>query len=181
MCFVLQKSGEKNCILRLNCRPAAEAELRGDVDHPHLRGIVLFYPCGMGTVVLAEVSGLPYDPSPCASNLFAMHLHAGGTCEPDKYAVEHGEPSFSETGGHFNPLACPHPAHAGDLPPLFGNRGYAWMGVFTERFRPEDVIGKTVILHAQRDDFISQPAGDAGKRIACGVVKRDGKIPLERD
>ena len=79
--------------------------------------------------------------------------------------------SFASAGGHYNPKNCPHPAHAGDLPPLFGNQGYAWQGFYTERFIPDDVVGKAVIIHGQRDDFTTQPAGDAGSRIGCGVIR----------
>lgn len=156
---------KKDFVLTLNRRPQARAQMRGDAQHPQLRGTVSFYACSRGTVVLAELWGLPYDASPCAPNIFAMHLHAGGSCDG------HDAMAFSDAGGHYNPDGCAHPAHAGDLPPLFGNRGYAWQGCYTERFTPQEVIGKTVIVHARRDDFTSQPAGDAGERIGCGVIE----------
>lgn len=142
--------------------PAARAVVRGDASHPALRGKVAFYHSGGGTVMTAEFTGLPYDPAPCAANICALHIHAVGECVPP----------FASAGGHYNPGNCPHPAHAGDLPPLFSNRGFAWQAFYTERFRPEDVIGKSVIVHDRRDDFTSQPAGDAGNRIACGVIEK---------
>ena len=111
--------------------------------------------------MLAELWGLPYDSAPCTPNVYVIHTHAGGGCSGD----------FFDAGGHYNPDNCPHPAHAGDMPPLFGNRGYAWQGFYTERFTPKEVVGKTVIVHDQRDDFKTQPAGDAGGRIACGVIR----------
>lgn len=79
---------------------------------------------------------------------------------------------FPLTGSHYNPDNCPHPYHAGDLPPLFGNRGIAWSAFLTNRFQVRDVLGKTVIIHASPDDFTSQPAGNSGKKIACGVIVR---------
>ena len=61
--------------------------------------------------------------------------------------------------------------HAGDLPPLFGCNGYAVSIFLTDRFLVADVIGKTMILHDRPDDFKTQPAGDAGEKIACGVIQ----------
>ena len=159
-----QRDQNKSIRFPFGARPAARARIRGDAAHPQLHGVAEFFPCRNGTLVFAEVWGLPYDPARCAPNIYALHVHAGGGCTgtPDAH--------FSGAGGHDNPKDCPHPAHAGDLPPLFGNRGYAWQGVYTERFTPAGVVGKTVIVHGQRDDFTTQPAGDAGARIGCGVI-----------
>jgi len=63
-----------------------------------------------------------------------------------------------------------HPHHAGDLPPLFGNNGYALSMFLTTRFSVSEIIGRTVILHSAPDDFTSQPAGNSGVKIACGVI-----------
>ena len=48
--------------------------------------------------------------------------------------------------------------------------GYAWLQVYTGRFQPEDIIGKTVVLHGMPDDFHTQPSGDSGMKIACGEI-----------
>ena len=77
---------------------------------------------------------------------------------------------FADAHGHYNPKGTPHPEHAGDLPPLLSNHGMAWMAVYTDRFYPEDVVGRTVIIHEKADDFRSQPSGDAGEMIACGEI-----------
>ncbi|HOV70119.1 MAG TPA: superoxide dismutase family protein, partial [Clostridia bacterium] len=58
----------------------------------------------------------------------------------------------------------------GDLPVLFSNAGRAKMTVFTNRFHVRDIIGKAVIIHQNPDDYVSQPSGSAGKRLACGVI-----------
>ena len=58
-----------------------------------------------------------------------------------------------------------------DLPPLFGSRGYAFSVFLTDRFLLSEVIGKTVIIHENSDDFTSQPSGNAAEKLACGVVK----------
>jgi Cu-Zn family superoxide dismutase len=78
---------------------------------------------------------------------------------------------FSEAMTHYNPNNCLHPFHAGDLPPLFGSRGYAFSVFLSDRFSLSDVLGKTVIIHGNPDDFTTQPSGNAGEKLACGVVK----------
>lgn len=64
-----------------------------------------------------------------------------------------------------------HPKHAGDLPPLLACQGSAYLSVKTDRFCVEDILGRTVVIHSDPDDFHSQPAGNAGKKIACGVIR----------
>ena len=80
---------------------------------------------------------------------------------------------FQNADGHYNPNKTGHPDHAGDLPPVLANNGNAWMMFYTTRFYPEDIIGKTVVIHEKRDDFKTQPSGDAGAMIACGGVRGD--------
>ena len=62
-------------------------------------------------------------------------------------------------------------ACAGDMPPLFGNHGYAFSVFYSERFCVCDIIGKTVIIHLNPDDFHTQPAGNSGTKIACGKIE----------
>ena len=83
-----------------------------------------------------------------------------------------GGADFSDTGGHYNPDAQEHPRHAGDLPPLLSVGGRAFLAVETGRFTPCEVIGRTVVIHGSADDFHTQPSGNAGKKIACGVIRR---------
>ena len=85
--------------------------------------------------------------------------------------MAHSNDSFPLSGTHYNPGECEHPHHAGDLPPLFGCNGYAVSIFLTDRFLVDDVIGKTLIIHDRPDDFKTQPAGDAGEKIACGVIR----------
>lgn len=158
-------SKHPSLISALSMRPDAHAVISGDASHPHLFGYADFYAHKNGTLLIAELWGLPYDSSPCTSNIFAMHIHDIGECDGGAATP------FSGAGGHYNPHNCPHPAHAGDLPPLFGNQGYAWQGFYTQRFTVKDIVGKTLIIHSQRDDFTTQPAGDAGQRIGCGIIK----------
>ena len=46
------------------------------------------------------------------------------------------------------------------------------MCFFTDKFKPKDIIGRAVIIHQNPDDYRSQPSGNSGKRIACGIIKR---------
>ena len=77
----------------------------------------------------------------------------------------------SDAKAHYNPDNCEHPYHAGDMPPIFGNNGYAFSIFLTNRFCTDEIIGKTVIIHLQPDDFHSQPSGDSGAKIACGEIR----------
>ncbi|MDD3920688.1 MAG: superoxide dismutase family protein [Eubacteriales bacterium] len=147
--------------------PAARADIKGSADYPALTGYANFYPYRNGVFMVTEVWGLPYDTSPCGSNVLGLHLHENGDCAPTG-----GAQAFSSAGGHFNPRSCPHPMHAGDLPPLFSNHGYAYQGFYSDRLSIRDILGRAIVIHSQRDDFSSQPAGDSGSRIACGIILR---------
>ncbi|MHB1315323.1 MAG: superoxide dismutase family protein [Christensenellales bacterium] len=147
-------------------KPGAVAEVRGSANYPQIKGTVSFYPSMRGTLVVADVSGLPYSESMCGGRIFGFHIHEGGWCGGNE-----ADP-FADTKGHYNPKNCPHPQHAGDLPPLFGNKGYAWCSVLTNRFTVGDIIGRTIIIHADPDDFTTQPSGKSGEKIACGVIRR---------
>lgn len=141
-------------------RPTARAVLGGGDAHPELVGEVLFSPYGKGTLVIARAVGLPRP------GFLGFHIHEKGDCATG------GDTSFSSAGGHYDPHNVPHPWHAGDLPPLLSSAdGTALMAVYTDRFRPEDVVGRAVILHEKPDDFRTQPSGDSGQRIACGVIQ----------
>lgn len=159
----MQMQGQSvSCVLRT--QPYAQAVLHGSTYAPFLRGTVSFYPWARGTLVKAEVANLPPDAPKTEkapqTGPFGFHIHERGCCAGD----------FSCAGGHYNPEGKLHPFHAGDLPVLFSNHGYAYMVVYTDRFRPGDVIGRSVVIHRSPDDFRTQPAGDSGDRIGCGVI-----------
>lgn len=144
--------------------PTAYAVIRGNKNHPEIKGKVDFYDTYGGTIIVVSVKGLPGENEEESRGFHGFHIHEGGACTED----EQGE--FSDAGGHYNPKNTVHPAHAGDLPPLLNSGGAAWMTVYTGRFFPEDVIGRTVIIHEKADDFHTQPSGDAGGMIACGEI-----------
>ena len=138
--------------------PAARALLRGDGAYPRLRGEVLFYPWGQGTLLLVRILGLPRD------GFFALHIHQAGNCHTG------GDLAFSRAGGHYNPNGQPHPYHAGDLPVVLSSGGLALALCYTGRFSPGEVAGRSVVLHGGPDDYRTQPSGNSGPPIACGVI-----------
>ncbi len=138
--------------------PNAIAYVVGGNEAPCLRGEVKFYQKSRGVLVVAHVFGLPRDNE---TGFFAMHIHEGGSCSGK---------DFSDTGGHYNADAAPHPRHSGDLPPLLSCNGEAYLAVLTNRFSVKDIIGRTVVIHSGPDDFHSQPAGNSGSKIACGMI-----------
>ena len=140
--------------------PDAIAYITGGQGDDPLRGEVEFFQKPNGVLIKAHVSGLPAHNS---NGFFSLHIHEGDSCS--------GE-GFSDTKSHYNPTGAPHPNHAGDLPPLLSNNGNAYLAVLTDRFSVKDVIGRTVVIHDGPDDFRSQPAGNAGSKIACGVIMR---------
>lgn len=145
-------------------RPQAQAEIRGSSAYPRIRGHVRFYQTRYGVFTVTELSGLPRDGR-CKSPIFAFHIHVGGQCTGNAADL------FANAGTHYDPQNCPHPYHAGDLPPLWGTDGYAFSAFLTGRFTVEEIIGKTVVVHKNFDDFTTQPAGNAGEKIACGEIR----------
>ena len=160
-----KKSNTKNYLRKiLTSWPDAIAEVYGSEKYPTVHGTVSFYQMMAGTVVVTELFGLPFDKEKCSVNILGFHIHEGSKCAGNE------EDPFADAMTHYNPLDCPHPAHAGDLPPLFVNDGYAWSAVLTNRIQAREVIGRTVIVHSMPDDFKTQPSGDSGTKIACGVI-----------
>lgn len=153
-----------------NRNQTAVAYVLGGPLRPHISGVVFFHDTPGGTLVSAQISGLPdYKPATATENPIGphgFHIHVNGTCEEGDI-----NNPFQAAGGHWNPTNQPHGNHAGDFPVLFSNSGRAYMGFFTNKFRVNEVVGKAVIIHENPDDYRSQPAGDAGKRLACGVVQ----------
>lgn len=159
-----------------SARLAAIATMKGSAAFPQIRGKVSFYALREGTMLIAQLSGLPTalpmtDESPnCPIPFLGMHVHEGAACTPTAATATVG--SFADAGGHLNPQGCPHPAHLGDLPPLMVDRGNALSAIVTSRFTVGELIGYTVIVHRMPDDFRTQPSGDSGERIACGLIRR---------
>lgn len=129
-------------------------------------GRVTFDQQQTGVMVVVSVTGLP------AGTSHGFHVHEKGDCSA---------PDAMSAGGHFNPTAKPHGQmtmpdhHAGDMNNLTadanGNaRVQFLMPDVTVSPGPTSVIGKAVIVHKDPDDYRTQPTGNAGGRIACGVI-----------
>lgn len=142
----------------LNGRPAAFANIKGSSDYPDIRGTAKFFSVCGGTAAVIELFGLPN------SGFFALHIHEHGDCSGNE------QDKFANVGPHFDLNKDPHPFHNGDLPAVLSNDGYAWYAVFTERFKPCQIKGRSVIVHLNPDDYHTQPSGGAGVKIACGPI-----------
>ena len=143
-------------------QPNAIAQIRGTKETAGIRGTARFYQFPGGILTEVDVSGLPNN----GVGFYGFHIHSGGSCSGV---------NFASTGAHLNPTNAAHPHHAGDLPPLLSYNGRAYMTVMSDRFSLPDILGRTVVIHKMPDDFRSQPAGNAGEKIACGVIHRFGR------
>ena len=150
----------------LHGKAQAAASMAGSESYPDISGTVRFFQTNQGVIVCAEIYGLPRGGSACHERIFGFHIHEG----PDCCGGMDGP--FPNVMSHYNPDGCQHPYHAGDLPPLFGNDGFAFSSFLTNRFAVNDVIGRTVIIHDHPDDFTTQPSGNSGTKIACGVDRK---------
>ncbi len=152
------------------------------------RGEVAFTEADGSVVVSVSAEGL--EPG-----FYGLHVHEIGECAADSAAPD--DPSdtgaFKSSGGHIPGDSADHPEHAGDLPPLLvGQDGTATMTVATDRLDESvlmDADGAAVMIHSEPDNFANIPeryaadgpdddttsAGDAGDRLACGVV--EGSVP----
>ena len=153
-------------MMPLSARPMATASL-SPTNGNTARGTVTFTQDGDEVRVRASVSGL----KPNAEHGF--HVHEKGDCSSG---------DGMSTGGHFNPAGKPHGSqasahHAGDMPSLkadaSGNASTSFelKGVSIGT-GAADLVGKGVIVHRDPDDYATQPTGNAGPRIACGVIAK---------
>jgi superoxide dismutase, Cu-Zn family len=130
-------------------------------------GLVSFTQKGDTVTVTAKLSGL-------APGGHGFHIHEKGDCSA---------PDGMSAGGHFNPAGKPHgnptspDHHAGDMPMLqadaSGNATLtADLNVVTIGGGVTDIVGKSVVVHKDADDFKTQPTGNSGARVACGVITK---------
>lgn len=146
-------------------KPAAFANVKGSGKYKSLRGTVKFYEARNGFLVLSEFYNLPSTAGACENYFLGFHIHEGKNCTGNETDL------FADAGAHLNPFDCEHPMHMGDMPPLLVNDGYAWNVFFTNKVTLSDILGHAVIVHSKADDFHTQPSGNSGEKIACGIIK----------
>ena len=149
--------------LALAQQMSAKADLKPTAGNT-ATGTVTFTQKGDKVTVVANMTGLSPGPH-------GFHVHEKGDCSA---------PDGASAGGHYNPTGKPHgdPSaadhHAGDMPQLVADA--SGKATITADLSPmsiggaNDIVGKSVVVHKDADDFKSQPAGNSGARIACGVI-----------
>ena len=130
-----------------------------------VHGDMVFTSEGKTIHVVGEFTGLP------ANSEHGLHVHENGSCDGEK---------FAGAGSHFNPWKTKHGGdhtkmrHAGDLGNITADaKGYAKLDVHISSLPNMELFGgKSVIVHAGKDDESSQPAGNSGDKIACGLIQQ---------
>jgi Cu-Zn family superoxide dismutase len=122
---------------------------------------------GEGVKVDVELSGL-------TPGKHGFHVHENGDCSDDAKAA----------GGHFNPEGTPHgdrtaaQRHVGDLGNVTADAAGKVKTSFTDTLialaGPHSILDRAVVVHGGEDDLTSQPSGNAGPRVACGVIHEQG-------
>jgi Cu-Zn family superoxide dismutase len=137
----------------------------------HAMGTAKFSQAGHGVLIELDAHGLKPGPH-------AVHIHSVGQCD--------AKAKFDSAGGHFSPMPKnhgfmdKHGAHAGDMTNQFADAtGNLRASIYNPNVtlkRGErslfDKDGSSIVIHAAADDYKSQPAGNAGGRVACGVITR---------
>jgi len=147
--------------------PSATADLQS-TKGSKASGSATFTQVGDKVRLVADVSGL----NPGQEHGF--HIHEAGDCSSG---------DGMSTKGHFNPQSKPHAhystaeRHAGDMPALRADaNGNAHLDtvldVMTVNPGPTSIVGRGLIVHAGSDDYKTQPTGNAGARVACGIINR---------
>lgn len=150
-------------------RPVQQAEAAlASASGSLVSGRVVLVPALQGIRITGTVGGLR------PGGVAGFHVHERGDCSAA---------DASSAGAHFNPSGAPHGRagsnahHAGDMDNLRADaEGVAHLdmivsGITLGDAAPTDVIGKALIVHADADDYRSQPSGNAGARLACGVIR----------
>ena len=146
--------------------PRASASLQPTQSNK-ASGTADFYQVGSKVRVIANLSGLR------PGREHGFHVHEAGDCSS-------GDGMSAK--GHFNPEGKPHgnpdsgQRHAGDMPMLRADRGGdakldTELDIMTVTPGPNSIIGRGLIVHADPDDFKTQPTGNAGARLACAVIQ----------
>jgi superoxide dismutase, Cu-Zn family len=145
----------------------AVAQLQGR-EGTNVAGVATFTQTTDGVNLVIEVEGM--DPGPKG-----LHIHENGQCT---------QPTFESAGGHWDPTGHDHgalghtaEAHKGDIGNIeIGSDGRGRLEFSTDRWtiggsEETNIIGKALVIHASQDDLRTQPTGDSGDRMGCGVIQ----------
>jgi superoxide dismutase, Cu-Zn family len=151
---------------------AEQNRARADIKNAQGKSVgnAVFRETRDGLLIIVNAKGLP-------EGLHAVHIHSVGKCEG---------PAFTSAGGHFNPLNKKHGLknpdgpHAGDLPDMYVNKDGVGryeallesMTLGSGETSTFDSDGSAIVIHATADDNMTDPAGNSGDRIACGVITK---------
>ena len=151
----------------LSAAPAKQANATIDaLSDSGVTGMAVFTQHGDQITLTVEIQG-------ASPGLHGVHIHANGDCSA---------PDGTSAGGHWNPTDVAHGKwgegefHLGDIGNItVGEDGTGRITLTTDLWEigtgsDVDVVGKGIIVHADADDFVSQPSGAAGARIGCGVI-----------
>lgn len=153
----------------------------GDMDRMQQTAIAELSPTegnnASGTVTFTSLNGtvrVEADIEHLAPGQHGFHIHENGDCSAS---------DASSAGGHFNPTGAPHGAptdaerHAGDLGNIEAGSdstaSHSAVDSVITLSGVNSIVGKAVVIHAGEDDLSSQPSGDAGDRLACGVIESE--------
>ena len=158
----MAEEADESAVAQVN--PLADSGVEGEVT---------FEAEAEGVRVVANLTGL-------SEGAHGFHIHENGDCGPG----EDGTPGGA-AGGHFAPNGDPHGAptdsagahHTGDMGNIMADASGAAQLDTTFSFLalsgPESIVGKALMIHGGRDDLTSQPSGDAGDRVGCGIIEME--------
>lgn len=152
------------------CNSKSENKIiKAELSSPSIaefKAVTTFEKVGEGIRASTEVSGL------MPGAIHGFHIHQHGECVA---------PDFKSAGDHFNPTNHEHSTppdanrHVGDLGNLSADENGVAKSVVilkeSDGFQFLDLVGKSIILHEKPDDQVTQPSGNSGNRIACGIIK----------
>ncbi len=165
-------TGVAGLLLAASALPAAAQTARATLKDTNGKdvGSAMLTQTPGGVLIAVSVKGLP-------AGEHAFHVHAVGKCEPP----------FTSAGGHFNPRSKKHGLmaadghHAGDMPnlhiPASGELAIEVLNsdITLDKGKPNSVFdadGSALVIHANKDDYKTDPTGEAGGRIVCGVLEQ---------
>jgi len=177
------------------CGTTRVTEMRGLMGYARLEGprgvtdgasgLVLFVREGDGIRVTGRVVGL-------APGQHGFHVHENRSCSPADSDGDGLEEAAGAAGGHFNPTNTEHGPqtanrsrrHAGDLGNLDADASGVARIAFTDSLIAlegrRDIVGRALVVHADRDDLSTEPSGNAGRRISCGEIRSGTTSDLDR-